>query len=178
MDRRVLTYTGRYIDVFDLKPEDICLADIAHSLATKTRFNGSAKVPYSIAQHCVLATAHCKPPLLPTVALLHDAEEAYLVDIPKPWKGERNWHEIDEYGRILRDKIWGKCIDNFDFARADYKWIDHQLLLLECKTLLTNWQTLDFMREEPELNILIDPWPWDKAEWEFLDMAKWLGLKD
>lgn len=81
----IMTYTGKMVDPFDLKPDDVDLEDIAHSLSLMNRYTGHTTFPYSVAQHSILLS-EAVPPRLAQVALLHDASEAYLVDVPYPIK--------------------------------------------------------------------------------------------
>lgn len=78
------THTGRFFDthapVFDI-------ADIAHGLSNKCRFNGQCNWFYSVAEHSVLVSKLAY--ILggdPKEGLLHDAAEAYLPDVPSPYK--------------------------------------------------------------------------------------------
>jgi uncharacterized protein len=82
-DGKILTYTGKLVAPFNLKPEDVCIEDIAHSLSLQCRFNGHCEKFYSVAEHCVHMADLC---MFSLVALMHDASEAYLLDIPKPLK--------------------------------------------------------------------------------------------
>lgn len=81
----IRTYTGRYVDPFDPKPDDIVIEDIAHALSNLCRFGGHTKCFYSVAEHSLLC-AVLVPGEHKLAALLHDASEAYLVDIPTPIK--------------------------------------------------------------------------------------------
>lgn len=81
----IQTFTGRKFDVMNPRAEDVCWLDIAHSLAHQCRFNGHTKQFYSVAHHCVLASKHV-PERFALLALLHDAAEAYIGDMPKPVK--------------------------------------------------------------------------------------------
>jgi len=86
----IQTYTGRKFYPLDPYTEDVCLEDIAHSLAHQCRYTGHCNYFYSVAQHSVLVaqtiekwgydkkTALC--------GLMHDASEAYIVDVPRPIK--------------------------------------------------------------------------------------------
>lgn len=64
------------------------IRDLAHHLAAVNRFAGAARLPYSVAQHSVLvsklAGLASQPPLTCLFALLHDAHEAIIGDIPEP----------------------------------------------------------------------------------------------
>lgn len=81
----IRTFSGLEINVFEPTPEMICIEDIAHALSNMPRFAGHTKTFYSVAQHSlhVSRLASNKNKLK---ALLHDASEAYLMDMPKPIK--------------------------------------------------------------------------------------------
>lgn len=68
-----------------IKPEDICLADVAHHLAMIPRFGGACPVFYSVASHSMYV-ADLLPPGLRVEGLLHDASEAYCGDMIKSLK--------------------------------------------------------------------------------------------
>jgi len=79
------TYTGRMFWPMDPRPEEICIEDIAHSLSMQCRYAGHCIEFYSVAEHCCLLF-DCAPPQFKKWALLHDASEAYLCDVPRPLK--------------------------------------------------------------------------------------------
>lgn len=83
------TYTGRAVYPLDLRPADVDIRDIAHSLAMQCRYAGHCLRPYSVAEHSVHVARWLRPRHGPDVALeglMHDASETYLVDIPRPVK--------------------------------------------------------------------------------------------
>lgn len=84
------TFIGKKFYPLNPDPRSIDIRDIAHSLALKTRYNGQCQNFYSIAQHSVyvakLIMENWESPVLRLQALLHDAAEAYLQDIPRPLK--------------------------------------------------------------------------------------------
>src|SRR5690606_26745918 len=98
----IRTFTGQYINVFDPKPDLIRIEDIAHALSQMPRFGGHLPVFYSVAQHS-LACAHKVSSRNALAALLHDASEAYLMDIPKPIKN--NLHNYKETEHALMEVI-------------------------------------------------------------------------
>lgn len=77
--------SGIYMDPLNPKIDDINIEDIAHGLSFQCRFGGHTKTFYPISEHCIWVLLHC-PPDLQLAALLHDASEAYLLDIPSPVK--------------------------------------------------------------------------------------------
>jgi hypothetical protein len=90
------TFSGRVIDPENLKPEDIDPIDIARSLSLQCRYGGQIVRFYSVAEHCinvmnevhrdVLGLDKVNIPNLLLAALLHDASEAYMCDVPTPFK--------------------------------------------------------------------------------------------
>lgn len=98
----IQTWTGRLVNPISLASSEIDIRDIARSLSCLCRFNGHVRQFYSVAQHCVLASAYIPEPSRSShtdvhaflgdrlndqrCALLHDAHEAYLGDIVRPLK--------------------------------------------------------------------------------------------
>jgi uncharacterized protein len=90
------TLTGRWIDVLNLDPGQVHMDDVARGLAYTCRWAGQMPAYYSVAEHSfyvavVLTDAYRaerapNPYLLYRAALLHDAAEAYMGDIPSPYK--------------------------------------------------------------------------------------------
>ena len=91
----VVTVTGKLIDLWNIDPDQIDLADIAHGLSYTCRWNGQSKCFYSIAQHSIKVADGLEQTLNADdtgfrhhvlSALFHDAEEAYWGDIVRPIK--------------------------------------------------------------------------------------------
>jgi 5'-deoxynucleotidase YfbR-like HD superfamily hydrolase len=61
------------------------IASIARALSNQCRFNGHVRTFFSVAQHSVMVSMFCDE-LDALWGLLHDASEAYIVDIPRPLK--------------------------------------------------------------------------------------------
>lgn len=80
------THTGRMFWPLDPDPADIDIVDIAHALSNLCRYGGHTRRFYSVAEHCVLMADALGDPAERRWALLHDASEAYLVDVPRPIK--------------------------------------------------------------------------------------------
>lgn len=84
-DPWIQTFTGKAFRPLDPRAEDVDLIDIAHALAMTCRYSGHTKRFYSVAEHSVLVS-QMVPPEHAREALMHDAGEAYLPDIPRPIK--------------------------------------------------------------------------------------------
>ena len=81
----IRTYTGKCFDIIDLKPNSISEMDIAHALSHTARFAGQTFQFLSVAQHSVMIS-EMVPEEHALAALMHDASEAYLGDMPSPFK--------------------------------------------------------------------------------------------
>lgn len=79
------TYTGKAFWPLDPRPEDICIEDIAYSLAGYRRFGAHAKPRITVGQHS-LHVSNLSDPQDALAGLLHDASEAYLGDMTRPVK--------------------------------------------------------------------------------------------
>jgi len=81
----IQTASGRQFWPLDPRPDEVCIEDIAHALSNQCRYGGHTKRFYSVAEHCCILAAYA-PEALRFTALMHDAAEAYLVDVPRPIK--------------------------------------------------------------------------------------------
>lgn len=137
----IRTVSGIYINVFDPKPEMISIEDIAHALSYQCRFGGHLPKFYSVAQHSLNCSYLTEEPKLKLAALLHDASEAYLLDIPRPIKkGLSNYKEIE-------DRLMTLIADTFGFEwplHESIKQVDETMLQLEWDCLMLNNRSWDF----------------------------------
>lgn len=82
--------SGSYLDLHNLRPEDIQVTDIAHHLSHLCRFGGATFEFYSVAEHSIhvarIVNTMLGRPDLAMAALMHDASEAYLGDVRTPMK--------------------------------------------------------------------------------------------
>lgn len=134
----IRTFTGLYMNVFEPTIDMVCIEDIAHALSNQCRFGGHIPQFYSVAQHSILA---CKtaPNAHKRAALLHDASEAYLLDIPRPIKNRlANYKEIEDKLMRLLAEIFG-----FEYPlHKTVKEVDEYLLSLEWNALMLKSSTL------------------------------------
>lgn len=102
--------SGLSFDFSAPTPEMISLDDIIHVLARTNRWGGNIEpVSFSVAQHSLVAASACRLPVSRPYALLHDAAEAYIGDLPTPfklWIAEAGADIIALEHRILYDAIF------------------------------------------------------------------------
>jgi uncharacterized protein len=93
-DGGIITYMGRTVHPFKPQVSEIHRVDIAHALANTCRYSGHCSEFYSVAEHCINVSM-IVPEDWAIRGLLHDAAEAYLTDIPRPFK-----HMIPGYKEV------------------------------------------------------------------------------
>lgn len=81
----MLTRNGIAFDFENTTVDMIDILDINHGLQRAPRFAGHTKYHYSVADHSIMVMHHV-PKHLRLAALLHDAAEAYMCDVPRPLK--------------------------------------------------------------------------------------------
>ncbi len=81
----IQTSHGRQFWPMDPRADEVFIDDIAHALSMLCRYGGHSLRFYSVAEHSVLLSRSAAPENK-LWALLHDATEAYLVDVPRPIK--------------------------------------------------------------------------------------------
>ncbi len=84
-------FDGDRLDLKNPSPSHIHTVDIVRALTRLPRFCGRRELDWTVAQHSVLvmhlvAQQRKASPQLLLAALLHDAHEAYISDIPSPVK--------------------------------------------------------------------------------------------
>lgn len=95
------TYTGRMVTPADPDSTTLSITDIAHALSNKCRYSGHTLSFYTVAEHSWLMAQYLLDSNDDTEAarwaLIHDAVEAYLPDVPRPLKPFiQNWKELEE----------------------------------------------------------------------------------
>lgn len=103
-DGWINTYTGRKVYPLNLQLDDLDIIDIAHALSHVCRYAGHVTQFYSVAQHSVHVSQFV-PPEYAMWGLLHDASEAYLGDVPRPWKRAPWMKQYREAERRVMEKV-------------------------------------------------------------------------
>jgi len=103
-DAWIQTYSGRRFNPTNPYVDAIVIQDIAHSLSMQCRFSGHCKEFYSVAQHSVMVSYICNMDDA-FWGLMHDASEAYLVDIPRPLKKSGKFDAYNEFEARMMQAI-------------------------------------------------------------------------
>lgn len=97
----IQTYSGRQFWPLDPDPEHVFIEDIAHALSNLCRYAGHCTTFYSVAEHSLLLTWALKRDGYSgdvlRWALMHDAAEAYIVDMPRPIKRQMRQYKSIEH---------------------------------------------------------------------------------
>ena len=140
----IRTSSGIYVNVVNPKPEMICIEDIAHALSMQPRFGGHLPVFYSVAQHSVLTCMLVDEPHRLS-ALLHDASEAYLLDIPSPVKKHLSNYKDIEHNlmTVIAEKFGFQWPLSDEVKKADQTMLErewHEIMLEDSVTQLWDWR--------------------------------------
>jgi len=169
----ILTFMNQAMYPLDPRPEEIRIEDIAHALSNICRFNGHTREFYSVAEHSCLVhdiaygiehtLEDCR------CALMHDAGEAYLCDIPRPLKLHETWpqmyHDAEERLMQVISQKYG-----FKWPMPDFLGeIDDRVLGTEFQQLLPSHGAVHLTgRLLPYPGLYIHCWNPVMAEQEFL----------
>lgn len=134
-DAWIQTYTGKRFTPTNPNYKDINIEDIAHSLSMQCRFSGHVKRFYSVAQHSVLVSYICNHEDA-FWGLMHDASEAYLVDVPSPLKRSGQFGAYIEFETQMQLAIC-KRFDLPILEPVSVKKADTLLLSTEARDLMS-----------------------------------------
>lgn len=166
----IRTFTGRNVFPLDMKESDIHINDIAHALSNQCRFVGHVNKFYSVAQHSVLVSnllgLTSTDDELALAGLLHDAGEAYMVDLPTPIKRLMPQYEPAE--EALQLVIETKY--ELQYALDDMEIHDADMVLLatEARDLMGNPSDWASLYGLTPLVAKIVPWEPEYAKQQFL----------
>lgn len=160
-------YTGRAFWPLDPRPGEIHIRDIAHALSMQCRYAGHCLDFYSVAEHSV-HVSRAVPACDALWGLLHDASEAYLVDIPRPLK-----RSMEEYRR-WEGHLMQVIAERFELSLP----MPDSVAYADC-SILTNERAQNMARTDvsaPEwgntgcgiVGLRIECLPPKEAEWRFL----------
>lgn len=116
------TYSGKFMWPLDPHVDEIDYISVARGLSTECRYGNQSPYPYPVAWHSV-ALSHVVPPEFAQAALVHDAAEAYVKDIPRPIRRQEPFKSI--YGPI-EENLLEVCCNHFG---VDYGLINNEEFL-------------------------------------------------
>jgi 5'-deoxynucleotidase YfbR-like HD superfamily hydrolase len=178
------TVSGRWVNPFDPDPAQLDAGDIARALANQCRFGGHSRAFYSVAQHSVIVSRLVEERGGDAedvfAALMHDASEAYLGDMPHPLKHRSPlgaaFKEAEEHlERAIRDRFAIRS-EVPAIKRADRALLATERRVFSAET----WHWPELEGVEP-LDLELEAWPPDRAAEEFaarfaeLDLARGLA---
>jgi uncharacterized protein len=160
------TVSGRWVNPFDPDPSQLDAGDIARALANQCRFGGHCRTFYSVAQHSVIVSELVEERGGDAedafAALMHDATEAYLGDMPHPLKHRS---PLGAAFREAESHLERAIAERFRIRPgvASIKPVDRALLATERRTFSEetwHWPELDGV--EP-LDLELTAWSPDEA---------------
>lgn len=176
------TYTGLDVDLLHPEPEMFCIEDIARGLAGEGRYNNHCRVWLSVAQHSCIVADQFADQRERAFALLHDAHEAYVKDIPRPLK-----RLLSGYAKIAGDvqaaleesllpDEWLAWYDLGNFP-ARLKSADNAVCRAEAALLMASGGAEWGWNGTPIIQIDLEPMGVHQAEALFLDYWRslWTG---
>lgn len=166
------TYTGGKFWPLDPQSSEVDIRDIAHSLSLQCRYAGHCLAFYSVAEHSVHVSNYLcdfgKDVAL--WGLLHDAAEAYVVDVPRPLKGF-----LAGYAQAEKKVMDAICVKFGIGAEmpAVVKDADNRILADEKRQNMADLEW-DYV-PGPAIGVKLQLWQPEQAEAEFLRCFTMLG---
>ena len=160
----IQTWSGHPFWVAHPSAEDIFIEDIANALSQQCRYGGHTRRMYSVAEHCChvhdASSASNK-----LAALMHDAGEAYLLDVPRPLKSLLVGYQEIESG------LMAVIATKYGFAwplPEEVKYLDTEIIADERAQAMA--PSVDgFWNKQPStLDVVIKFWSPSEAASEFL----------
>ncbi len=166
------TVSGRWVNPFDPDPEQLDAADIARALANLCRFGGHSRSFYSVAQHSVIVSRLVEERTGDAedafAALMHDATEAYLGDMPHPLKHRS---PLGAAYKAAEDHLEQAINERFRIKPGvpEIKRVDKALLAAERRAFSAErWHWPELEGVEP-LDVQLAAWPPDEAARAFAE---------
>lgn len=140
----ILLNSGGRFDYLEPEKSVFSMQDIAQGLSRINRFIGQTITPFSVAQHSV-NVSYIVPPEQAFAALLHDAAEAFVGDVPSPLK-----QVLGEAWKRLEDRVEAELFKrlNVNPHTSEIKYADLLMLATERRCLFpaddgTPWECLE-----------------------------------
>ena len=173
-----LLSSGKAFDLLGQDERQVDIRDIANHLAKQCRFAGGTRrdVFYTVAQHSVHVSRVLKKhgPLVQMLGLMHDAHEAYIGDQITPVKEAFLGFDLYNARADIEDTLQRQIHRAFRLPEkpsAKFQALVHEadaaVFATEVRDLTADAERPLCISAEP-LSFAIKPWPWMKAEEQFL----------
>ena len=164
------TVSGKFFNPFEPDPEQLDIGDITRALANVCRFGGHCRSFYSVAQHSVIVSELVEQRGGDVedvfAALMHDASEAYLGDMPHPIKHRSALGAAFKEAEAQLEQVIAERF-RIKPGVAEIKRLDRALLATERRALSgENWHWPELDGVEP-LDLELVAWPPDEAARRF-----------
>ncbi|QFR57844.1 metallophosphoesterase [Stenotrophomonas phage Moby] len=181
----IQTVTGRKVYIPNTDPDSIHHSDFAWALSCAPRFAGHLTKPMSVAEHSINVSSYAgflaqssersdeEVALIKLQGLLHDATEAYLCDIPTPFKVMIPGYAEMEHAlwEVIANK-YGVPVEMY----AEVKVADKVMLMSErdqYRDVTDNWGDLELIERVP-----LKPYPLLQSEAHQAFLLRFLDLRD
>lgn len=159
--------SGRQVHLFEPRPEEFDVRDVAKGLSTIARYNGQTIKPYWVGDHSVLVARifmRMGDLILARYGLLHDGAEAVYHDMVHPFKYMPEmaaYKKLEKKGQIALYKRYGLREEPEEVKNMDLLLVNNE------KRDLRNGLGLD-KNAQFFPDVTITPWGPEKTEREFL----------
>jgi hypothetical protein len=180
LNNTIKVSAGHYVDLANPVPESIEIKTISSALSKICRFGGHCPRFYSVAEHCIHATALACSEGYSGDALvavfLHDAAEAYIGDMVKPLKVMIP--QYCEFEQRMEAAIQAAFGVDFSLWTDVIKRFDRAMLKAEKIAMWPEDREKWFGFSEIEDSVVkFQFWEYGEAEMQFLAMARTLQLE-
>ena len=173
----ITTYGGTHFVPTRPETDKIHITDIAHALSLICRGNGHVKTFFSVGQHCINCAKEASlrgySNRMVLACLLHDASEAYMSDVPRPFK--QYLKEYNEFEERLLDMIYTKYLGSTlsEEEQRLLKIIDDDLLYYDLTILLREPAEGPAPKLMTDLDYTVRPF--EEVEKEYLELFSVFG---
>ena len=160
----ILLQSGNYFNFMDPSGSSFTIEDVANGLAMTCRFGGQCRNFYSVAEHSIVASFHVTTEHA-YAALMHDAAEAFIGDVPRPLKAI-----LPDYRHFERG-VERAVLARFGVqlpVHPEVKAIDLRMLATEQRLVMENYDEWGPIKDITPLPISLPLWSPIEAKAHFL----------
>ena len=159
-DGVIMLSGGEFFNILNHQDSVVRITDIAHALSKQDRASGHFNRRWSVAEHSMLVSllvgTKCREDskdkeytrIQMLAGLLHDASEAYLVDIPRPIKYHKSFKGYLGIEAKLQGYIWESLVSkDTEFDHDLIKWADNEALKYEFRHFMDGWEKMPWCHD-------------------------------